>query len=133
MRLFEGVFQALYGAYRVALALYRGVDLFWSVVVTAVRYTLGAVIRLIFIVAIEGGTLYGAWWLLARRNLIGAFFGFVAGETLVVVIGFDLLWTLLTFQFARVLGSDEFGKQDQDGYAPLGGDSPVDAPDPLSF
>ena len=133
MRLFEGVFQALYGAYRVALTLYRGVDLFWSVVVTAVRYTLGAVIRLIFIVAIEGGTLYGAWWLLARRSLIGAFFGFVAGETLVVVIGFDLLWTLLTFQFSRVLGSDEFGKQDQDGYSPLGGDSPVDAPDPLSF
>lgn len=133
MGLFENVFQALYGAYRVALALYRGVDLFWSVVVTAVRYTLGAVIRLIFIVAIEGGTLYGTWRLLRRQMFFGAFFGFVAGETLVVVIGFDLLWTLLTFQFARVLGSDEFGKQDQDGYSPLGGDSPVDTPDPLSF
>ena len=68
MGLFENVFQALYGAYRVALALYRGVDLFWSVVVTAVRYTLGAVIRLIFIVAIEGGTLYGAWWLLSAAK-----------------------------------------------------------------
>jgi hypothetical protein len=133
MRLFEGVFQALYAAYRVALALYRGVDLFWSVIVTAVGYTVGVVLRLIFIVAIEGGALYGTWWLLRRQMFFGAFFGFVAAETLVVVIGFDLLWTVLTFQFARVLGSDEFGKQDQDGYSPLGGDSPEDAPDPLSF
>ena len=129
----ENVFQALHGAYRVALMLYRSVDLFWSVVVWAVRYMLGVAIRLILIVAIEWGTLYGAWWLLRRRIFFGAFFGFVAGETLVIVIGFDLLWTLLTFRFARVLGSDEFGKQDQDGYSPLGGESREDAPDPLSF
>ena len=133
MGLIENVFQALYGAYRVALMLYRSVDLFWSVVVTAVRYMLGLAIRLTLIVAIEGGTLYGTWWLLRRRVFFWAFFGFVAGETLVVVIGFDLLWTLLTFRFARVLGSDEFGKQAQDGYSPLGGESPEDAPDPLSF
>ena len=69
----------------------------------------------------------------SRGKFSSRVLGFVAGETLVVVIGFDLLWTLLTFQFARVLGSDEFGKQDQDGYSPLGGNSPVDAPDPLSF
>ncbi len=129
----ENVFRALHGAYRVALMLYRSVDLFWSVVVWAVRYMLGVAIRLILIVAIEWGTLYGAWWLLRRRIFFGAFFGFVAGETLVIVIGFDLLWTLLTFRFTRVLGSDEFGKQDQDGYSPLGGESPEDAPDPLSF
>ena len=133
MGLFENVFRVLYGAYRVALMLYRSVDLFWSVVVTAVRYMLGLGIRLTLIVAIEGGTLYGAWWLLRRRVFFWAFFGFVAGETLVIVIGFDLLWTLLTFRFARVLGSDEFGKQGQDGYSPLGGESPQDAPDPLSF
>src|SRR5512135_900954 len=94
---FENVFQALHGAYLVALMLYRSVDLFWSVVVWAVRYVLGVAIRLILIVAIEWGTLYGAWWLLRRRIFFGAFFGFVAGETLVIVIGFDLLWTLLTF------------------------------------
>ena len=133
MGLFENVFQALYGAYCVALTLYRRVDLFWSVVVWAVRYTSGVVIRLTLIVAIEWGTLHGAWWLLRRRMLFWAFFGFVAGESLVVLIGFDLLWTLLTFRFVRVLGSDQFGKQDQDGYSPLGGESSEDAPDPLSF
>ena len=129
MWLVERVYQVLTWGYHVMLVPLRALTAFWVVVVAAMSYTVGAVIRVILIVVIEGVTLYGSFLLLVEyHNLFVAFFVFVAGETAVVYIGFYLFQTLLTFRLAP--------ESEDQGYSPLEGDRPVDAPDapdPLSF
>lgn len=130
MGLIELVFQVLYRGYRITEVLSGHLVMFWDVVITAVSYVAGAVIRVAFIVVMEGVTLWGTWWLVVRAHyLFVGFFAFVAGETAVVVIVFSLPLALFTFSFT-------FRSQEQEeGYSPLENDGPVDVevPDPLSF
>ena len=129
--LLEMVFHAVYLVYRVSFALYRAADLVWSTVVLAVTYTVGFCVDVVFILAVECLTLYGAAWLYRAENLIGAFFAFAAGQTLVIVSTFHLVRALLTYRFKHVLGSDQY-RAKRLGYTPVV-EEPEDPPDPLFF
>jgi hypothetical protein len=130
MWLIEMMFQVLYRGYRITGALFGFLVMFWDVVITAMSYVVGTVIRVILIVVIEVGTLGVTWcFLVPEHSPFVAFFVFVAGETVVVFIGHDFFRALLTFSFT-------FSSQEpEECYSPLGDDRPVDVdvPDPLSF
>lgn len=130
MWLIEMMFQVLYRGYRITGGLWGFLVIFWDVVITAMSYVVGTVIRLILVVVIEVGTLYFTWaFLVPGHSLFIAFFVFVVGETVVVYIGFDFFRALLTFSFTFSVPEPE------ECYSPLGDDRPVDVdvPDPLSF
>ena len=142
-RFLEALFDAVYGAYNAALSALRLVDLLVSVVFAATCYVMGALLLVIAIVAVQGGTIYGVYLCLfppestsdfvqfvSSYRLLFAFAVFAAGEVVVVLLVFWLFCILLTFKFSYVFESDKIGRGDE-LYSPFGDDT-TDA-DPLTF
>jgi hypothetical protein len=148
-RLLDAAYQTLKAAEKVADWAYRLVDLLWSVVVAAVKYGGGSILGVIVALAVQAFTVlfvyrcffplesfartanvsYFAWFIL-NFPIISAFIAFAVGESIVVVIIWTILWSLLHFELKFVFGTRD--QDEKDFYSPIGGES-ADAEDLLIF
>jgi hypothetical protein len=148
-RLLDAAYQTLRAAEKVANWAYRLVDLLWSVVFAAVKVGGGSILGAIVALAIQAFTILFVYrcffplesfartanassfaWFILNFPIISAFLAFFVGESIVVVIIWTILWSLLHFELKFVFGTRE--RDEQDFYSPIGGET-ADAEDLLTF